>query len=189
MYVFAYGSLMSPASAGSAIHGLTEDRCIPALLAGHVRVFDVAFPNDGSQPDKAYIDADGNRPPVVLFANVRQAGATDATNGVLLPVAEGDVERLVDRERRYDLVDVSPSVRPYDAWAAPAAPILAFVGRPQFTDPDSVDRGVLGTDYAGTIESGVAAWARRCPGFDRDFAASTRTPPRERIVPLRRVAG
>lgn len=187
MYVFAYGSLLSPASAAGTIDGLEEAACIPALLEGHVRVFDVAFPNDGSQPDKAYVDPDGNSPPVVLFANVRPRERPTPVNGVLLPVAERDVDRLEARERRYQLVDVTSSIRPYDAWPTPREPVVAFVGSRAFTDPDAVGRGVLGTDYLGTITSGVAEWTQRCPGFDRDFAASTVTPPDGRIVPLRRV--
>lgn len=188
MYVFGYGSLMSSSSAATTIQGLDSSGCIPAHLEGHTRTFDVAFPNDGSQPDKAYVGPDGSRPGVVLFANLRRAAAPTATNGVLLPVEEGDLDRLAARERRYEVVDVTDQVRPYETWPEPEEPVVAFVGRAEFTALDAVAAGVLDTGYLATIASGVAEWAARCAPFARDFGTSTQLPAAARLVPLQRVA-
>ena len=61
--VFAYGSLLNPGSLAATLPQLTPERCLPATCAGLRRVYGVAFPNDGSQDDKAYTDAAGVRSP------------------------------------------------------------------------------------------------------------------------------
>ena len=71
MYVFAYGSLLSRASLSTTLPEVSPAQCVPALLDGYERTFDVAFPNDGSQPDKIYRRDGGTDPAVVLFANLR----------------------------------------------------------------------------------------------------------------------
>ena len=164
MYVFAYGSLLSTHSAASTLPGLPAEQCVPAHLEGHVRTFDVAFPNDGSQPDKAYFRHDGSRPEAVLFANLRRCADAPPVNGVLVPVAAGDVKRLMERERRYRLVEVGARVRPYRSWTARRARVVTFIGRPGFTGPASVARGVVPSEYLRTIEQGVRHASRVQPG-------------------------
>ena len=46
MYIFAYGSLLSARSAAGTLPDLRAEDCVPARVADHVRIFDVAFPND-----------------------------------------------------------------------------------------------------------------------------------------------
>lgn len=187
MYVFAYGSLLSIRSATDTLPGLQSRHCVPARVAGHVRTFDVAFPNDASQPDKTYHRGDGSRPGAVLFANLRSHAAAPPVNGVLVPVGAIDLARLRKRERRYELVELRHGVRPYPPWSLRRARILAFVGRPRFTGSASAERGVVASEYFDSIMEGVRDWDIRCPGFGADFAASTRAPDQGRVVPLRRV--
>jgi hypothetical protein len=187
MYVFAYGSLLSARSAVRTLPELPAEQCVPARVAGHVRTFDVAFPNDAAQPDKRYLRDDGSRPERVLFANLRPRAGVPPVNGVLLPVEADDVDRLRNRERRYDFVEVTARVRPYQHWTMRQVRVFTFVGSPGFTHPESAARGVVASSYFGTIMQGVRDWDGRCPGFGADFAASTQHPAAERVVPLRRV--
>lgn len=187
MYIFAYGSLLSTRSAASTLPGLQPGHCVPASVVGHVRTFDVAFPNDASQSDKRYFHEDGSRPEHVLFANLRPCSGTATVNGILLPVDSDDLDALRNRERRYDLAEVGAHVRPYQNWRMRQVRVFTFVGRSGFTHPASVARGVVPSSYLGTIMEGVGEWDSRCPGFGADFAASTQHPAAERVVPLRRL--
>lgn len=186
-YVFAYGSLLNAGSARRTLSRFRVDECAPARLEGHVRTFDVAFPNDGSQPDKAYFLPDGSRPATVLLANVRPDPGGASANGVLVPVDAADLRRLMVRERRYALVDVTDRVQPYPGWATSRARVAVFIGRPRFTVPAAASIGIASSAYLAIIEQGVREWDRRCPGFAADYAASTRLPGADRIAPLRRV--
>ncbi len=186
-HVFAYGSLLLPESLARTLPGVDPDDCVPARCRGRRRTFGVAFPNGGSQPDKAYLDADGRRPAHVLFATlvptgvgpVDGVGVVDgarAVNGACIPVCADDLAALRDRERRYSLVDVTARVRPYPGHRPLHGPVLAFVGRPQFTRPEDVAAGVAPHEYVESIERGAVHWEGRCAGFLADFAASTEPP-------------
>lgn len=186
MYVFAYGSLLSRASLSRTLRGASPALCVPARLDGYERTFDVAFPNDGSQPDKIYRRDGGTDPTVVLFANIRPTQGRIAVNGILIEVQPAAMERLRARELRYDLVDVTAGVHTYSPWRQGRGRVLAFSGRPEFTEPSSVKDGVVGHAYLATILEGVKDWERRCPGFGRDFDRSTHAPDPDRVVALRR---
>lgn len=73
VYVFGYGSLLEPASLHRTVPAVSLHSCLPATAEGYLRAFDVAFPNDGTQVDKAYYAPDGTRPARVLLANLRSA--------------------------------------------------------------------------------------------------------------------
>ncbi len=188
-HAFAYGSLLDPVSLASTLPRVDLEVVEPAWLGGFSRTFGVAFPNDGSQGDKAYFDAAGKRPPFVLFADL-VAGAGDASevNGLLVPVGPDELERLRQRELRYDLIDVSARVRLRPARPAPVRiRVGVFVGKPAFAQPGDVARGVVAAGYRRKIEQGVAFWEGRCPGFLRDYLASTELAPSLSTVELRRV--
>ena len=188
MHVFAYGSLLHEDSLRTTLPRVQESQCIPALLPGHVRTFDVAFPNDGSQDDKAYVDGTGLRPPVVLFANIQPSGA-HAVNGILIPVTGSELGALRARERRYEARDVTRLVRTAHPEGSVPTGVAAFVGREEFTAADSVALGVVGLEYLETITTGVERWEARSPGFRAQFVASTVAPSAEQVVVLRRVDG
>lgn len=181
-FVFAYGSLLSPASLRGTLPEVSLDACVPARCAGFTRAFDVAFPNDGSQPDKAYFDDRGERPPFVLFANLAEEDSA-VVNGVCVPVSDRDLDRLRDRERRYALCDVSQSVAGY-AGSRLTGEVLAFLGRPEFRTGDHVSGAAAPHSYVSSMVGGAAFWDRRAPGFHRDFLSSTRP---ARVAPLTRV--
>jgi hypothetical protein len=184
MHVFAYGSLMHPDSLARTLPDLELDHCVPARLVEHVRTFDVAFPNDGSQADKAYLGSRGARPPVVLFANVRPSTGAIGVNGILIPVGARHLELLVGRERRYDLVDITGLVQ---ANGRRPRPVATFVGARRFTRARRVRQGVVSREYLATIQAGVARWDRTLPGFTEDFRSSTILPTPRRVVDLVRV--
>ena len=177
MFVFVYGSLLWPASLRSTLPSARLDACVPALCRGVVRDFDVAFPNDGTQRDKSYMDAGWRRPRTVLFANLKHHPRR-ATNGLCVPVDEHDLRRLRRRELRYDLQELTGTVTPYEGCGTVDRPVVAFLGKPAFTDPDRVPGGVVPMAYLRLIESGARHWSGRCPGFLSDYHASTRPPRR-----------
>ena len=185
-WVFGYGSLLDPRSLQRTVPEVDPQHCIPAAAEGLVRCFDVAFPNDGSQSDKAYYAADGRRPPRILLGNLRP-GAGRSANGVCIPVGPGELAALRDRERRYTTTDITHLVAPYSPHPAPAGRVLAFLGRTEFTDAADVARGVLSAEYWDTILAGAAYWDQRVPSFAADFHAGTCAPAPERVERLRRV--
>ena len=190
-YVFAYGSLLDPQSLRGTLPAVDLQVAHGARLHGYTRRFDVAFPNDGSQGDKAYFDAHGDRPPFVLFANVVPAAMAMAerpVNGARVRVTRAELSRLVQRERRYRLVDVTADVEVRLATGAAASGpdrTWVFVGRAEFTSPQAVSAAVASREYLATIDAGVAYWEARQPGFRQGFRASTTWP--ARVVDLRRV--
>ena len=183
-YVFGYGSLLHPGSLRRTLPEVDLDACIPARAADLLRCFDVAFPNDGSQQDKAYYDTDGSRPSRVLLCNLRPS-PTARVNGVCIPVAADDLDALCDRERRYAPQQIA--VEPYPGWPHPEAEVLAFLGRAEFTRPDDVSRGLLSSRYRDLVATGAQHWDRQVRGFGADFHASTHLPSAEQIHPLQRV--
>lgn len=186
MYVFAYGSLMDPDSLARTLPEVSVADCVPAVCQEHVRTFGVAFPNDGSQPDKAYVDGEGRRPEMVLMCELR--GAAGAwVNGVCVPVGTRELAALEHRERRYRLTDLTGFVAPYPGAGVITGPVVAFVGRAEFTSTRAVARGFVSMGYLRTVQAGAAYWDRAIPGFEGDFVATTRMPSARQIRPLTRI--
>ena len=183
-YVFGYGSLLHPDSLRRTLPEVDLAACVPARAAGLLRCFDVAFPNDGSQQDKAYYDADGSRPARVLLCNLRPSPAAHV-NGVCIPVDAAGLDALRVRERRYAPQPIA--VEPYPGWPHPEGEVLAFLGRAEFTRPDDVSRGLLSSRYRDVLVAGAQHWDGHVRSFGADFRESTRFPPAERIRPLQRV--
>jgi hypothetical protein len=175
--------LLSPVSLLSTVPDVDLDDVVPARLLGHERVFDVAFPNDGSQPDKQYHDEHGDRPPYVLFANV-SARPDASVNGVLVPVDDTRLRQLRARELRYAARDCTAAI---ESRASDLGRVLAFVGRTRYTAPSDVERGVVARAYLDLMEDGARSWDERHPGFLRDFHASTVVPDAGRVIGLTRI--
>ncbi len=193
-WVFAYGSLMEPGSLRSTLPGADLDSLVPASLVGHTRRWNVAFPNDGSQPDKAYFDEEGRRPPAVLFLNLVEAPgrrSEGAVNGVLVPVDGPGLTKLRRREGRYREVDVSDRLEPHPevemGFDAGRHEAVAFVGREAFTRERQVRHAVIPRSYVSTLLRAVSYWEERYPGFEAAFRASTKMPGDAELVSLRRV--
>jgi len=156
---------------------------IPARCRGYARAFSVAFPNDGSQGDKAYFDQRGERPAYILFCDLVR-DPPSWTNGICLSVSDAELDVLKLRERRYELVDVTTRISLYDEHKQRLRSVFAFVGQERFTQAADVATGIVPVEYLTTIESGVSHWDEICPGFRRDYELSTRLPDTERIQPL-----
>lgn len=176
---------MSPDSLHMVLPGIALADCIPARCTDHQRTFGVAFPNDGSEPDKAYFDADGTRPEFVLFCDMPEAEGS-WLNGVCIPVDTADIQMLEQRELRYDLVDVTDLVTGYDS-SQQFDRVFAFIGSDRFTAPEHIVQGVLHRQYLDTVREGVRHWESRTPGFLEDFDKSTTLPDPGRIRSLVRV--
>lgn len=110
--MFAYGSLVALLGAGAGRRWHPDG--FVADLRGFRRAWGVAMDNRRDLPGyKYYTDAGGARPAVfVCFLDV--APATDdgaAVNGLCLPVSEAELAALDARERNYERVEVTESVR------------------------------------------------------------------------------
>ncbi|MEE6282027.1 gamma-glutamylcyclotransferase family protein [Georgenia sp. MJ170] len=201
-FVFVYGSLLQPASLQATLPTVSWRQCVPAVVSGRRRDFGVAFPNDGSQPDKAYLDGEGDRPPVVLFANLRSAAPAESVNGICVPVDAAQLIQLEARELRYETVDVSDAVRVSDAVEAtdadavtqatdavrpPLGRVVTFVGKAEFARASDVAAGVVPAEYADSIDAGARFWEHHVPGFHDELRRSTDWPDPSAVVPLRRV--
>ena len=65
--------------------------------------------------------------------------------------------RLADRELRYRLEDISTRVEPYPGFESELEGeihVAAFVGRPEYTRPEDVERGVIHREYQEIVERG-----------------------------------
>lgn len=184
--VFGYGSLLEPGSLHGTLPEIDLADCVPAIAEGLSRCFSVAFPNDGSQRDKAYFAADGHRPPRILLCDLRPDPGRRA-NGICIPVGPGELAALRDRERRYMPTDITQFVVPYAGHPAPVGRVLAFLGRTEFTGAEDVARGLLSAAYRDTILAGAAYWDQRVPGFAADFHAGTDLPAPDRVQLVRQV--
>ncbi len=191
-YLFVYDSLLLPGTLKGALPFAEPQSLFPAKVAGYFRLWNVAFPNDSTQKDRAYYDEEEERPPVVLLANLARETGTrskSAANGILVPVSAADLERLRRRKLRYRELDVSARIQPYagfeGGWEQGRSRAFAFVGRADFTRSEIVKRGVIQRSYLDEVLRGVSVWERRFPGFEADFHASTVIPPQNRVVSLR----
>ena len=108
--VFAYGSLVSPASAAATL-GRSDVEAVPAALAGQRRSFTLLRDNRACEKTFAR-RGDDWVPDHVLALNIAGGGSADSVNGALLAVSEVEVERLDLREIRYRRVEVSALVAP-----------------------------------------------------------------------------
>ena len=100
-FVFGYGSLVAEHERGHV-----------ATLRGHRRVWGVAMDNRRDLPGyKSYrLRADGSRPQIfVAFLDIAPDDSA-AVAGICMPLADGELRELDDRERNYDRVDVTDAV-------------------------------------------------------------------------------
>lgn len=188
MFVLAYGSLMDQRSLELSLAGVRRRDCLPVVCHGYRRAFGVAFPNDGSQRDKAYFDEQGRRPPIVLFCDIQESSSEAPANGVCIPVDMEELEALKRRELRYRVADVTDRVSPYgDPGRVTIDRVWAFTGRPEFTNPDRVALGVVPRAYMDSCVAGAMSWEHEVPGFTRAFYESTDLPAPDRVLELRRM--
>ncbi|MBB6390081.1 hypothetical protein [Microbacterium thalassium] len=185
MYVFAYASLLSPASLAATLPGIDPADCVPAWCGDRERTFSVAFPNDGSEPDKEYRDVSGERPEIVRFCDLPPAPGS-RVNGICIPVDDARLARLRRRELRYDEVAVHADVSAYADGRMFERDVVAFVGSARYRAAPE-DPGVVPRSYLDTALTGARHWDAVAPGFLADFHRTTLMPDPGQVVALTRI--
>ena len=173
--VFAYGSLVDPASAELTLGRRIE--AVPARLGGWRRGWSVC--RDNLQVEKTFaIDPGGEVPPFILGLSVEPdpaASAAHGPNGTLIEVSEAELERLDLRERRYRRVEVTVDV----AASVSFARVVAFASRPEHHAPEPPPGAVILAPYLRTVEAAFEAI-----GELEEFRRTTGPPPVPVVEPV-----
>ena len=110
LFVFGYGSLVSPESAASTLGRPVDRASVPyARINGWKRAWNVGS-DQHSHPERRFVRPDGSEYTgltVVLGLDEDPAATCD---GAVFAVTEGELARLDVRERNYDRVDVTATV-------------------------------------------------------------------------------
>ena len=147
--LFAYGSLASLSSAERTL-GRPVEPAGRARLTGWIRRWSQTRDNLACEKTFARAD-DGSVPSHCLGLNLER-GDGPGPNGVLLPVDEGDLERLAVRELRYDRVEVTANVTG-DGFQPAVERAFAFTARPENFAPDPPEGAVILATYARAVET------------------------------------
>jgi cation transport regulator ChaC len=149
--VFAYGSLVSPASAAATL-GREIEASDPLRLRGWRRRWSTFRDNTASEKTFARAD-DGSLPPWCVGLNVERDPGEAGPNGVLLYVTADELDRLDLREMRYDRADVSDAFDGGDAGAR----VFAYTAKPRHHAPQPPDGAVVISSYVAAVEAAFAA--------------------------------
>lgn len=152
MYVFGYGSLVSPASAARSLG--RDVAALPAAhLRGHRRDWGIGVPlvfDDGTRATGAFLDV--------------QPDPGSAVLGALLRVSPEELWILEAREAQYDAVAVTALI---STAAELDGPVVAFMGRAEHrATPDLT----LPSRYLELVTNAVAT---RGAAFAEEFWATT----------------
>lgn len=153
--LFAYGSLVSPDSAARTLGRPVLD-AVPARLAGWQRRWSQARDNLGCEKTFAR-RSDGSLPRHVLGLNVERAEGTGGPNGVLIEIGERELERLDVREMRYDRVEVTAEVEPWDGRPARFDLVFAYSAKPEHHAPQPLPDSVVLASYVRAVRDAFAA--------------------------------
>jgi cation transport regulator ChaC len=147
--VFAYGSLVSAASAAATLGRPVEP--LPAELHGWRRGFTIVRDNRACEKTFAR-RGDGSIPDWVLGLAV--AAGDGEVNGALLAVEGAELDRLDLREIRYRRIEIGAAV------AGPGAGrfdrVFAYVARPEHHAPAPPAGAVIIAAYEQTVEAAFA---------------------------------
>jgi hypothetical protein len=164
--VFAYGSLVNPASAAATL-GRAVTASEPVRLHGWRRRWSVA--RDNTAVEKTFARPDGSIPAHVVGLTVEPADERDdGPNGVLLEMSEDDLRRLDVREMRYDRVEVDP-IGGFDR-------VFAYRAKPVHRVREPPPDAIVIAAYAERVE---AAFATLGPEQLRLYRETTGPPPVE----------
>ncbi len=176
--VFAYGSLVSAASAAATLGrppraSWPAGEAVPARLAGWRRRYSVIRDNRACEKTFA-LDADGSVPAHVLGLNVEPTGAPgDLVNGLAIAVSAAELNRLDGRELRYERREVTGELEP-GAAAERFTTVITYVARPAQRAPSPPPGTVILRSYVAACE---AAFEALGPGQLEQFRRSTGPPP------------
>jgi cation transport regulator ChaC len=149
--LFAYGSLVDPASAAVTL-GREVEASPPLRLPGWRRRWSTFRDNLASEKTFARVD-DGSLPRCCLGLNVEPAPDEPGPNGVLLYVTSQELERLDLREMRYDRVEVGQDL---DGQPTEAA-VFAYTAKPRQHAAEPPDGAVVIASYVAAVEKAFAA--------------------------------
>jgi cation transport regulator ChaC len=148
--VFAYGSLVSPATAAATL-GRAVEASAPLRLRGWRRRWSTFRDNLTSEKTFALAD-DGSLPAWCIGLNVERDDEELGPNGVLLYVTAEEVDRLDVREMRYDRVDVTHAFEDLPA----SMTAFAYTAKPRHHAPEPPDGAVVIASYAAAVEAAFA---------------------------------
>jgi cation transport regulator ChaC len=166
--LFAYGSLVDPASAAVTL-GRPVELASVVRLEGWRRAWTVG--RDNHRVEKTFARADdGSLPDWCLGLNLEPGAEADrAPNGALIEVGDADLDRLDVRELRYRRADVTAAV-PGSGFER----IVAYVARPEHHLSQAPPGAVVIASYVRAVERG---FERLGPGELERFRATTGPPP------------
>jgi cation transport regulator ChaC len=151
--VFAYGSLADPRSAALTLGERPSRRAVPATLTGWSRGFTQARDNLSCEKTFA-LEPGAELPAFILGLNVHpERGAR--VNGVLIELTDAELERLDQRELRYDRVELTEGVHP--AEPLEAAPCFVYVAKPEHRALEAPLGAVILRSYAEAVEAAFEA--------------------------------
>jgi hypothetical protein len=169
--LFAYGSLVSPASAALTLGRPVEIAAL-ARLEGWRRRWSTCRDNLASE--KTFAPAGGGAPyPWCLGLNIERDAHADGPNGALIAVSETELDRLGLRELRYDRTEVTDDVA-----VAGSSPdftaVYAWTAKPRHHYPTPPDGAVIIATYVAAVER---AFAELGDGQLELFRETTEPPP------------
>ena len=170
--LFAYGSLVSPASASLTL-GRVVGPGIPARLPGWARRWTQARNNLTAEKTFA-LTRDGSLPDFCLGLSLEPAPGAQGPNGALLELEEAELERLDLREMRYRRLDVTAAVSTVDGEPHGFPTVLAYRAKPENHSPAPPQGAVILASYLRAVES---AFDSLGPGQLELFRATTAPPP------------
>jgi cation transport regulator ChaC len=170
--VFGYGSLVLPKSIEMTLKRSVGMR--HAQLHGWRRRFSQA--RDNLTCEKTFELDGGRRPEWILGLNVER-GEDDAgpVNGVVIELADNDLDRLDIREIRYDRVDVTELVEGADL----PDRVITYSAKADHFAPDPPEDAVILDTYASAIELGFDSLG---PGELDRYIHTTGPYPVERVT-------
>lgn len=155
-WVFGYGSLVDLMSLKKTLekNQICSQEYIYCSLKGFVREWNVAMDNTKKiQGYKYYKNSKGEIPPVgVTFLNLSKTKSDHAVNGILFRVNKKELERLTERERNYEPIEIDADldIKP------PAKKIIVFIasrdGRDRFDHFKTNGKAVISEEYRDQVE-------------------------------------
>lgn len=162
--VFAYGSLVSPASAAQTL-GEPLEAIAPARLRGRRRRWSTVRDNLASE--KTFAPVRGGEPfRFCLGLNIEPDDEGEGVNGALLRLSAAQLDRLDLREMRYDRIEITELVEAEapagDAAAAGAASsptgatVFTYTAKPRHHHPEPPAGAVVLASYVRAVEAAFA---------------------------------
>jgi hypothetical protein len=167
--VFAYGSLVSPASTAETLGREVDPQ--PARLLGWRRRWSLG--RDNMSAEKTFARAGGGElPRVCLGLNIEPASKGDeAPNGAVIELTEDELARLDVREVRYDRVDVTGAI---EDLRDGIDQVTAYRAKPERFLAQTPPESVVIAAYLQAVE---AAFEELGPGQLEAFRRTTGAPP------------